>query len=113
MSTGELKPLANSLVPKSTFIKDMQTLYQTKKGTDINFKIMKPNIYGISGSLFLAHKASKTHLEIALRELVVASRAPGLAPACSQAPTVTKGQPPAVPLKGISPESFEALLKVL
>lgn len=56
--SGELKPVANAVPPPSTFIKDLQTLYQTKKGTDINWRVVAPNMYGISGTIFPAHKAS-------------------------------------------------------
>eukprot|EP01119_Soliformovum_irregulare_P007879 TRINITY_DN2044_c3_g1_i1.p1 TRINITY_DN2044_c3_g1~~TRINITY_DN2044_c3_g1_i1.p1 ORF type:complete len:477 (-),score=159.94 TRINITY_DN2044_c3_g1_i1:86-1516(-) len=95
---------AEPAAPNDTFINDFKALYDTSnssqsKFTDVQFKLMEMNIVGVSGLIWKAHKA------------IIAGRAPGLQSLLATYGADSKN--PAIPIKGFSPECFEALMKYL
>jgi len=96
--TKTLKPLPEPQEPKDTFLEDFKALFDSVKLSDISFKLAETNAMGIAGQQIRGHKA------------IVVGRAPGLAPIVNQSPDTSKGVF-TVPVKGISPEGFESILR--
>jgi len=98
LQASELKPLPEVMEPSDKFIEDFKSIYDSTKQADITFHIPEPNAMGITGSIIRAHKA------------ILVGRAPGLQSLVNQIPVDFKSQSVVV-VKGLSPESFEFLLK--
>jgi hypothetical protein len=100
-TAGQLKAPKELPMPPDTYVDDFKSMYDGGKWTDINFKLTEANQLGISGQIFKTHKA------------IIAGRAPGLGYICNQSSVEVSKNLSAVPLKGITPEAFEAMLKWL
>jgi len=95
---GELKPLANVSAPLNSFVEDFRKLRESVEIADIRFKLLSPNIHGITGTIYPCHKA------------MLLARAPSLFALTIQTPVqITKGLS-AVQIKDITSDAFEAFL---
>jgi len=80
-------------------LEDFKSLFDAVKLSDITFKLAETNAMGIAGQQVRGHRA------------IVVGRAPGLAPIVNQTPTEVSKGVFAVPVKGVSPEGFESILR--
>jgi len=98
-TAGKVEALPKVEEPKDHFKDEFKALYDSTKNFDITFKVNEANKLGLSGQLHKLHKA------------ILVGRAPGLNTLINlPAEHPTKGQA-VTPLKGISPDAFEALVK--